>query len=350
MCSVPDTYILPPAESRAIFEREIVPAEFGDLPDEVPGGDGPNNNNNNNNDNNDNNDRAGTTVAVLVVGQTGAGKTRTAPLLQRALTARHGRVVHLVADTYKTYHPAFARLARERPALASPGTGTDARRWLAMAARHAIRRRLPVLLESACRHPGDFAELARAFRDGGYRVEVAVMAVPEGLSRLGILTRFYERAREGAGGRLPARLTPKAVHDDSYAGLLEAAQFVDLSDAVDQVVVVRRDNLVSYVNERMEGHWRDPPLAAETICRERERPLTDQEDEDSTRRLMRLRLMGTDALRAELGEIEELLSPLAPNNEETIFSPLRPLRLPCQDHEGIDKEKEADLCLGFVPS
>ncbi|KAK7969843.1 hypothetical protein PG988_008916 [Apiospora saccharicola] len=52
------------------------------------------------------------------------------------------------------------------------------------------------------------------------------------------------------GSPLRARLTPKKVHDDSYEGLLRAADFVDGASAVDQVVLVRRDNVVVYANEK----------------------------------------------------------------------------------------------------
>ncbi|KAI0128465.1 zeta toxin domain-containing protein [Xylariales sp. AK1849] len=109
----------------------------------------------------------------------------------------------------------YSSLVNENQFLASPATGTDARHWLATAAAYVITWRIDVLLESVCRNPEDFAELAQSFHNGSYRVEVAIMAVPEGLSRLGILTRFHERLPEAGSRNLPPRLTPRKVHDDS---------------------------------------------------------------------------------------------------------------------------------------
>ncbi|KAH8198695.1 hypothetical protein TruAng_007154 [Truncatella angustata] len=251
-----------------------------------------------------------TPLAVFVVGQTGAGKTLTAPAIKEVIRARRGEPAHFIADTYKTYHPGYSRLLAERPALASPATGTDARRWLSMAAAYAIERRIDVLVESACRHPQDFADLAQAFHLGRYRVEVAIMAVPEALSRLGILTRFYERLPEAGSRGLPVRLTPRRVHDESLNGLVEAAQFVDAALVVDQVVVLRRDNLVAYSNERIGGVWKEPAITAETLLFERQRPLPEREQVFSIRDLKSLHSREAGGLLPQLDEIRSLLNKL----------------------------------------
>ncbi len=78
-----------------------------------------------------------------------------------------------------------------------------------MACEHAVAQRLDVLVESACRHPDDFCRLAEIFRAGGYKIRVAIMAVPEALSRLGILVRYYRNLPEAQSRGLPLRLTPK---------------------------------------------------------------------------------------------------------------------------------------------
>ncbi|KAB5570749.1 zeta toxin domain-containing protein, partial [Coniochaeta sp. 2T2.1] len=225
------SYILSPSASRHIFTTEILPQELipvlqlhHQTPNLQP-------------------------LAVLIVGQTGAGKTRLAPLLLSAMrTTRpnRGPPAHFIADTYKAYHPSYTSILSTNPSLASAATGTDARRWLTMACEYAAERKLDVLVESACRHPDDFCTLAALFHEKGYGVAVAILAVPEALSRLGILVRFHMDLPEAKSGRLPLRLTPRKVHDDSYKGLEEAARFVDEGGAVDGVVVVRRGNGVAY--------------------------------------------------------------------------------------------------------
>ncbi|OTB20460.1 hypothetical protein K445DRAFT_312935 [Daldinia sp. EC12] len=334
----PQSYILSEEESQSIFERNILPFELSGLSAAVTP------------ESSNGNGTARTPLAVLLIGQTGAGKTRAAPAIKSALIRLRGteRLAHFVADTYKTFHPAYRTILATRPALASPATSPDARRWLAMAASYAASQRANILIESAARHPGDFADLARLFRAEGYRVEVAILAVPAALSRLGILTRFYEKLPEaGPQGGLPLRLTPRKVHDESYAGLLEAAAFVDSSDAVDQVVVVRRDNLVAYANERMKNvgngnGWKREPRTAEAVRVERERPLTAGERIGAELSLQKLRKVNVPGLESQLVEIEGMLEPLLGTPDDLMHLPVKPPDSLRSDHINI----ETGLTLG----
>ncbi|KAI1450713.1 zeta toxin-domain-containing protein [Annulohypoxylon stygium] len=339
----PKSYLLSEEESRAIFERSIVPAELGTLPPVTT---------NDNSGRNSNTNAGRTPLAVLIIGQTGAGKTRTAPLLKSSLTNLRfpNPLAHFVADTYKTYHPSYLSLLHTHPSIASAATGHDARRWLLMASRFAAERRADVLLESAARHPSDFIELAQEFRDHGYRVEVAILAVPAALSRLGILTRYHEKLPEaGPAGGLPVRLTPRKVHDESYAGLLEAAAFIDGEggSVADQVVVVRRDNVVAYADERVNGVWRRGSGVAQALREERERPLTLVERTTAQESVSRLREMHVPGLESQLEQIEELLKSLLVDSNDKTYASLRPLCLPNSlDDKQFDVE--TGLRLGVI--
>ncbi|KAM3535401.1 hypothetical protein MY4038_001273 [Beauveria bassiana] len=280
------SYRLSDAESQRIFQEQILPAEFPASASASPSS------------------TRQQPLAVLAVGQTGAGKTLLAPAILHALSP--GKPVHLIADTYKTYHPQYASLMQSSaPQHASPATGPDARRWLALAVGEAARRGVDVVLESACRHPEDFCALAAQFRAAQYRVEVVVLAVPAALSRLGILARFYEKKPEAQSRGLPVRLTPVKVHDDSYAGLLHAARYLESSGAADQVVVVRRGNLVAYGWERAGG---ETPKIAEAVERERERRLTEAERKTALGDVQRLELH--EGAMEQLEQVRELLKPL----------------------------------------
>lgn len=301
------SYVLSPEASQHIFTTEIVPAELAPVLHLHHQTDGKQ------------------PLAVLIVGQTGAGKTRLAPVLLDAMTRLLGRTpAHFVADTYKAYHPSYRSVP---PQLASAATGPDARRWLTMACQLAADTRLDVLVESACRHPDDFCALAALFREAGYRVAVAVLAVPEALSRLGIMVRFHLALPEARSGRLPLRLTPRKVHDDSYAGLAEAARFVDESDAADVVVVVRRGDGVAYRNERGEdGKWRgQPPGAARALEVERRRPLSGEEMEVVRRGLETLEGVTDPGGREQVEEIRGLVEALETSASDEAFPELVPL-------------------------
>lgn len=275
-------YRLPEAEAARIFETEILPAEF---PADVnpPAADHP--------------------LAVLVVGQTGAGKTLLAPTILEQIASK--QPAHFIADTYKTYHPEYTKLMLTSPNLASPATGYDARKWLAMAAKEAVKRKRNVLLESACRHPDDFCELAEIFRQAGYFVWVFVLAVPEPLSRIGVLTRFYEKRPEGQSRGLPVRLTPVKVHNDSYAGLLHAAKFLDENKTFIHAMVVRRGNLIVDGVDSVEVK----------LERERRRPLNKEEMQTALDDIQRLSTHEDTA--EQLTQIRELLKPLIGGSAST---------------------------------
>ncbi|KAK8915558.1 hypothetical protein H634G_07797 [Metarhizium anisopliae BRIP 53293] len=303
------SYRLSDKDSQHIFASEILPAEF----DHLPSHHGP---------------QASPPLAVLAVGQTGSGKTRLSPAILSAFHLVRGAPatgpVHLIADTYKTYHPEYTRLMLSTPNLASPATGPDARKWLAMASKEVVRRKLDVLLESACRHPDDFVQLARVFSTAGYRVEVVLLAVPAALSRLGILVRFYEKLPEGQSRNLPVRLTPTKVHDDSYAGLLDAARFLDETSTADQVLVVRRGNLVAYgTTKSANGNMVNRRGVEEALKRERERPLTAQEMKTA---LDDVQKMSTHEDASEQVEhIRGMLKPLIEDSSQDGWPELKPL-------------------------
>ncbi|KAK4456011.1 zeta toxin-domain-containing protein [Podospora aff. communis PSN243] len=303
--SVPEEWKISPQQRLKVFNEEIIPQELQPYMHLHHRDDGKQ------------------PTAVLIVGQTGAGKTRLAPVLSQAMVDINRTPAHFIADTYKTYHPHYATCLKEAPEKASILTSLDARVWLEMACAYAVENRLDVLVESACRHPDDFCKLAQVFRNGGYNVRVAILAVPEALSRLGILVRYYRNLPEAQSRGLPLRLTPKKVHDDSYTGLAYAAKFLDEDESADSVIVVRRNNMLSYVNERVGGQcraWRIEPGASKALEWERIRGLSPEERETARRDIEQLKKLGTAKLDAELREIEELMAPLGKRDGEGLPS------------------------------
>lgn len=262
-------------------------------------------------------------LAVLIVGQTGAGKTRLAPVLRQAMVDDVGgggrrTPAHFIADTYKTYHPHYAACLQKFPEKASVLAGLDARVWLTMACSYAVEHRLDVLVESACRHPDDFCKLADIFHEGGYIVRVAVLAVPEALSRLGILVRYYRNLPEAQSRGLPLRLTPTKVHDDSYAGLTYAAKFLDEGQSADSVIVVRRNNMLAYSNARVSSESRTLRAGAGALGSlelERLRRLSPEEERTALEDIEELKKLRDPKVDAEVQEILGLMEILGTRDE-----------------------------------
>lgn len=278
-------YHLDDGASQRIFTEQIVPDDLDGirsaLKDSVP-------------------------IAVFAVGQTGAGKSNICPGVIAALDGNGRQPAHFIADTYKAYHPHYDKLMVSAPHLASRATGPDARKWLEMAVTEATVRRLDLIVESACRHPDDFTKLLDIVSKAGYRIEVMLLAVPAGLSLLGILIRFHQELPEGKSKKLPLRLTPPVVHDESYAGLANVAEHLDQTDMAHQVLVVRRGGLVA--------HGGTTGIAA-ALERERERPLTD----DEIKKVMHdISLLPTDEKTgAKVEDIRRLLNPLISVKHQT---------------------------------
>ena len=303
----PSDYFLSEDDNAAIFDQQIRPAEFGRFGDSAaPAGARPE-------------DAApGRPVCIILAGQTGAGKSHAAPALAAALHNAYGgdsatdsqRYCHLVADTHKPYHPAYAGLVADAsagkvpPGLASAATGFDARRWLARACSIAAGAPasqtgpgtppLPTLVESASRYPQDVVEMAGIFRRAGFHVCIVLLAVHAAQSRLGLLARYLDalsaadappvetqaKAGEDKKKKLPVRLTPRPVHDESYAGLAELASILDKESAggsslADEVLILRRGNQVAYANcygENGSNKWTtSPPGIGRALAAERAR-------------------------------------------------------------------------------
>ncbi|OAA47470.1 zeta toxin family protein [Beauveria brongniartii RCEF 3172] len=171
------------------------------------------------------------------------------------------------------------------------------------------------------------ASRRKPFRAARYRVEVVVLAVPAALSRLGILARFYEKKPEARSRGLPVRLTPVKVHDDSYAGLLHAARYLESSGAADQVVVVRRGNFVAYGWERAGG---EASKIAEAVERERERRLTEAERKTALEDVQRLEVH--EGANEQLEQVRELLRPLISDaSHDATHSTLVPIEFARKD-------------------
>jgi UDP-N-acetylglucosamine kinase len=279
----PRRYLLSEADSRRIFRDQIVPEELAVAATQ----DNP--------------------VVVFVAGQPGAGKTQTTDDIKEQLDRRGGAVV-VNSDYYKPYHPEYNRLLAEDDRTAAPYTSMDGRRWMAQAEEYLIAHRADTIIETTMRDPGDFIEPAKMFRDAGYRVEVAIMAVPEPLSRLGIVHRYHDQVQQLGHGRL----TPRANHDASYRGVLDAAEVIDRERIVDVASVLRRGKeqvAVNYLHADGQWHWPDRSIS-QAVTAERTRSWTPQETQAFTTTIAKLRAeMGPDWHR-ELGEIATMAAPL----------------------------------------
>lgn len=240
-----DRYLLDEAESGRIFLDRIVPDQLTGVAQEQP-------------------------VVVFVGGQPGDGKA-TITALVRAVLQRRGRPVVLSATAYEPYHPRFHEPITDVPTTAGKYVEADGRRWLAQAEELVIQERYDAILETEFNDPEGFEASARRFKQAGFQVEVAILAVHEAHSRLGVLER-HMLALENFGF---GRLTVQRLHDAGYEGVLRAAELVDQGEWAVRIGVLRPDGQLIYGNQRdASGEWQQPARTAAAISWERDRPWT----------------------------------------------------------------------------
>jgi len=240
-----DRYLLDEAESGRIFRDRIVPDQLTGVPQEQP-------------------------VVVFVGGQPGDGKA-TITAMVKAVLRRRGRPVVLSAAAYEPYHPRFHEPITDVPTTAGKYVEPDGRRWLANAEQLVIQERYDAIVETEFLDPDGFAASASRFKEAGFQVEVAILAVHEALSRFGVLER-HMRALEDFGF---GRLAVQSVHDAGYEGVLLAAELADQGEWTDRIAVLRPDGQLIYGNQRdADGQWQRPGRTTDAIAWERDRPWT----------------------------------------------------------------------------
>ena len=258
-------------------------------------------------------ERLGTAVAqrypvvVFIGGQPGAGKTATTAMIKHTMGLR-GPVAHVCGDFYKPYHPDYSRLLEKDDRTAGAYTRLDTRLWHAAAEDWVQSRGCHAVVETALADPREFAETAGRFRAAGTRVEVAVMGVPEALSRLGIVDRYLRQVEIHGHGRFVAQ----SNHDACYRGVRETVAAIQTQETADNVVVFRRGATVVGAARRDDnGHWVGAQQLAEDVASERERPWTIDESLRFCTSLNRVALRGGREWYPELRQIAQLARPLA---------------------------------------
>lgn len=247
-------------------------------------------------------------IVVIVGGQTGAGKTSVTAMIKQAFGSSD-KFVNINMDFYNPLHPSYQRWRSQDENTASAKLRPDGERWWNKAQAYAIEHRLNVVLESAMHTKSEFEDIAQRFHDAGYRVEIAIVAVPAALSRLGILSRYQRECQEVGHGRL---IEP-AIHDACYAGVLRGAIAVDSGRLAHSAFAFRRNGEVLYSNHTdLDGNWAASPSLARSITAEFHRTWTPAEHSWFDRNLRELRSTVDRQWLPEVDSIAALAAPLIP--------------------------------------
>lgn len=186
-------------------------------------------------------------TAILLAGQSGAGKSTVSNDLRQALQQRGGYIA-VDADHFRHHLPYVEDLDRGDMDF-SAQTQVDAGALANAIRDEAIKNRRNLVIDGTLRDSDAAIELAKSLRENGYRVELHAMAVNEQISYERATTR-YERDR--AAGK-PARYVSKDWHDRSFSGMADSVRRLEYSASVDRVSVYDRLGNVVHEQAPMKG-------------------------------------------------------------------------------------------------
>jgi hypothetical protein len=250
-------------------------------------------------------------VVLFIGGQPGAGKST----VQSAVLDRMGRenAFPLDGDDLIALHPNYRQLQRSNDMAAAYRASEDVGSWWPRAARLLRRQRLDIAVSAPLAGWEWAAARFSDFRRAGYRTEVAFVPTPEARSLQGIADR-YQRAHQPEVDRWGRWILPEG-HDIAYRGVLDTADHIDRTGAVDAVHVVRRDGAIIHTNESVDGRWALGVATRQVIEGERTRAWTEAESADFLRKQGSLRERTSPEWAALLDEIDHRalagISPLA---------------------------------------
>ena len=189
-------------------------------------------------------------VAVLLGGQSGAGKTTLHGLMRDYFS---GNQVTVNGDGFRSYHPRYRQLDKEY----GPESVNYTAKW-AGAMTEAVVEALSMVgynlaVEGTLRTAEVPTKTATLLKERGYRVFLAVMAVKPEISLVSCQNR-YEQMR--IAGTVP-RATDPEHHNLIIRQIVSNMRVLEQSDLFEGIYLVNRAKEVLYPKEGLEGKASD---------------------------------------------------------------------------------------------
>lgn len=275
----PEAYKLPELLNEKIFHEYIAPDNLHHLkPSESP------------------------TLTILMA-QPGAGKSQ---LLAKSLGAQlfrqHGAYANLDSDIYKKYHPDYETLMLLDDTAMTSCTGEDARIWMRQAYQYIKENRIDALTQEIVTNPPFLIDTLKSFKEHDFQVNVFALAVPEAVSRQGILARYVSQVAEFGYGRL----TEPGKSTQSLTGMSAFIDSASAQNLVDKISIATRSGKQwNYDNTDFKGV--SPSQTLEAI---RNYPLSQSEIEQFEATDTWLTSSLNETWREELSIVRALGQPL----------------------------------------
>ena len=186
-------------------------------------------------------------IAILLGGQSGAGKTTIHRLKQKEF---QGNIVIIDGDSFRSQHPHYLELQQEYGKDSVEYTKDFAGKMVESLVTELSGLGYNLLIEGTLRTVDVPKKTAQLLKSKGYEVQLALIATKPKLSYLSTLIRYEELYAINPN---QARATPKEHHDGIVENLVDNLKELESDKFFDQIQIYQRDRTCIYDSETDEG-------------------------------------------------------------------------------------------------
>ena len=154
---------------------------------------------------------------IIVGGQSGAGKSRLIPMVDREL---HNNAIIVDFDVLRSYHPNFQKVSEGYLEKTHTILHPDVEKFKNRIMQYLRDKAYDVIYEGSLRNTQGFIDFSEDFLKQGYDISLYIMAVAELESFGSTYARYAEDLRENNN----PRWVEKIAHDESFTGVLKTVQ------------------------------------------------------------------------------------------------------------------------------
>ena len=190
-------------------------------------------------------------IAILLGGQSGAGKTTIHRLKQKEF---QGNIVIIDGDSFRSQHPHYLELQQEYGKDSVEYTKDFAGKMVESLVTELSGLGYNLLIEGTLRTVDVPKKTAQLLKSKGYEVQLALIATKPKLSYLSTLIRYEENPNQ-------ARATPKEHHDFIVNHLVDNTRQLEELAIFETIQIYQRDRTCVYDS-------RDDEISAATVLQE----------------------------------------------------------------------------------
>lgn len=163
-------------------------------------------------------------TVLIISGQPGCGKSSISDTVKMCVFSQPNTVATINGDEYRKVHPRSAEIFKLHDKEYAKYTDPDVRLWTSELFDWAAEHKRDIIFESTLRQKEPINSTIKQLKAKGYKVCIAVMAVPAEISRTNIVLR-YENAKLNKGA--VARWTDFEAHDNAYREIPDTIDFLE---------------------------------------------------------------------------------------------------------------------------